>query len=113
MAKILVFILIVLTLAFLTFALKEKLAKKTYPFFGLLFIVFIIFVVVYELYLKSQSEQREELVLAFFEAKSLLCKNKEVDIKHFNYDYATKSFIFKDKNQSIILSIKECKLNNE
>ncbi|EPT3994818.1 hypothetical protein ACVQLQ_001762, partial [Campylobacter upsaliensis] len=48
MAKIFIFILIILILALIAFSLRKKLGKKTKPFFIALLAIFIIFAVLFE-----------------------------------------------------------------
>ncbi len=48
MSRFFLYFLIILILALITFALREKLGKKTKPFFGILLVIFIVLVVFFE-----------------------------------------------------------------
>lgn len=45
MSRFFLYLLIILILALITFALREKLGKKTKPFFGILLVIFIVLAV--------------------------------------------------------------------
>ncbi|EJX5974256.1 hypothetical protein QPQ06_001595, partial [Campylobacter jejuni] len=48
MSRVFLYLLIILILALITFALREKLGKKTKPFFGILLVIFIVLAVFFE-----------------------------------------------------------------
>ncbi|EHY0910431.1 hypothetical protein OFV15_001734, partial [Campylobacter coli] len=48
MSRFFLYLLIILILALITFALREKLGKKTKPFFGILLVIFIVLAVFFE-----------------------------------------------------------------
>ncbi|EHW7724664.1 hypothetical protein K2U55_000771, partial [Campylobacter jejuni] len=48
--------------------------------------------------------------------KNILCKDINISKAYFNYEFGTGSFISKDNNQSfnsLIIDIKDCRLNDE
>ena len=115
MIKILFYVLIVLILALIIFALREKLGKKTKPFFGILIVFFIVLVVLFEFENTQKSHLRNDIIVAFNQNKNILCKDINVSKAYFNYEFGTGSFISKDNNQSfnsLIIDIKDCRLND-
>ena len=116
MSKILIYILIVLFLVLIAFSLREKLGKKTKPFFSVLLITFIALAVFFEFENTQKSHLRNDIIVAFNQNKNILCKDINVSKAYFNYEFGTGSFISKDNNQSfnsLIIDIKDCRLNNE
>lgn len=114
MAKILLFILIILCLALISFALRKKLGKKTKPFFIILLIIFIIFAVLFESKNLKLSDKKQDLLYAFNQGKTLKCKDFNVSKEHFNYEFGTSSFVAKSKEfKGLVLDIRKCELGDE
>ena len=114
MAKILIYALIIVLFALLSYALKERLGKSAVPFFIALCFAGFALIGVYEISGAKKDKKHEQLLLAFSNSKSLKCQNTSVSKDKFNYDYGTKSFISKDKSvRVLILSIKECEFDDE
>ncbi|HDZ5089818.1 TPA: hypothetical protein RTH13_000290 [Campylobacter jejuni] len=116
MSRILLYLLIILILALITFALRKKLGKKTKPFFGILLVIFVILAVFFEFENTQKSHLRTDIIVAFNQNKNILCKDINVSKAYFNYEFGTGSFISKDNNQSfnsLIIDIKDCRLNDE
>ncbi|MFY4724299.1 hypothetical protein [Campylobacter jejuni] len=116
MSRFFLYLLIILILALIAFALREKLGKKTKSFFGILFIIYIILVVFFEFENTKKSHLRTDIIVAFNQNKNILCKNVNVSKAYFNYEFGTGSFISKDNNRSfnsLIIDIKDCRLNDE
>ncbi|EAL5963245.1 hypothetical protein KJK76_000124 [Campylobacter jejuni] len=116
MSRILLYLLIILILALITFALREKLGKKTKPFFGILLVIFIVLATFFEFQNTQKSHLRTNIIVAFNQNKNILCKDINVSKAYFNYEFGTGSFISKDNNQSfnsLIIDIKDCRLNDE
>ncbi|EHN6901484.1 hypothetical protein KJK83_000091 [Campylobacter jejuni] len=116
MSRILLYLLIILILALITFALREKLGKKTKPFFGILLVIFIVLATFFEFQNTQKSHLRTNIIVAFNQNKNILCKDINVSKAYFNYEFGTGSFISKDNNQSFnssIIDIKDCRLNDE
>ncbi|HDZ4936384.1 hypothetical protein OLP40_00265 [Campylobacter jejuni] len=116
MSRILLYLLIILILALITFALREKLGKKTKPFFGILLVIFVVLAVFFEFENTQKSHLRIDIIVAFNQNKNILCKDINVSRAYFNYEFGTGSFISKDNNQSfnsLIIDIKDCRLNDE
>lgn len=114
MSRVFLYFLIILILALITFALREKLGKKTKPFFGILLVIFI--VLAFEFENTQKSHLRTDIIVAFNQNKNILCKDINVSKAYFNYEFGTGSFISKDNNQSfnsLIIDIKDCRLNDE
>lgn len=113
MSRVLFYLLIILILALIAFALREKLGSKTKPFFALLLGIFIILAVFFEMKNTQKSHLRTDIIVAFNQNKNILCKDINVSKAYFNYEFGTGSFISKDNNQSfnsLIIDIKDCKL---
>ena len=117
MAKILIYVLVLILFALISYSLKERLKKGAlWLFVGLCVALFIV-ILGYEFGVYQKSKQNEALLLAFSNGKNLLCKDTSknelnVSVEKFNYDYGTKSFISKEKGvKAQIFSIKECKFN--
>lgn len=114
MAKILIYALIIVLLALLSYALKERLGKRAVPLFIALCFAGFALIGVYEISGAKKDKKHEQLLLAFSNSKPLKCQNTSVSKDKFNYDYGTKSFISKDKSvRVLILSIKECEFDDE
>ncbi|EHK1807187.1 hypothetical protein KCK01_001568 [Campylobacter jejuni] len=116
MSRFFLYFLIILILALITFALREKLGKKTKPFFGILLVIFIVLAVFFESENTQKSHLRTDIIVAFNQNKNILCKDINVSKAYFNYEFGTGSFISKDNNQSfnsLIIDIKDCRLNDE
>lgn len=116
MSRFFLYLLIILILALITFALREKLGKKIKPFFGVLLVIFIALAVFFEFENTQKSHLRTDIIVAFNQNKNILCKDINVSKKYFNYEFGTGSFISKDNNQSfnsLIIDIKDCRLNDE
>ncbi|EAH7345705.1 hypothetical protein ACWYAX_000564 [Campylobacter jejuni] len=116
MSRFFLYFLIILILALITFALREKLGKKTKPFFGILLVIFIVLAVFFEFESTQKSHLRTDIIVAFNQNKNILCKDINVSKAYFNYEFGTGSFISKDNNQSfnsLIIDIKDCRLNDE
>ncbi|EFV1830271.1 hypothetical protein HRN89_000415 [Campylobacter jejuni] len=116
MSRFFLYFLIILILALITFALREKLGKKTKPFFGILLVIFIVLVVFFEFENTQKSYLRTDIIVAFNQNKNILCKDINISKAYFNYEFGTGSFISKDNNQSfnsLIIDIKDCRLNDE
>ncbi|HDZ5112094.1 TPA: hypothetical protein RTH35_001030 [Campylobacter jejuni] len=116
MSRILLYLLIILILALITFALREKLGKKIKPFFGILLVIFVVLAVFFEFENTQKSHLRIDIIVAFNQNKNILCKDINVSRAYFNYEFGTGSFISKDNNQSfnsLIIDIKDCRLNDE
>ena len=116
MSRFFLYFLIILILALITFALREKLGKKTKPFFfGIFFVIFIFLSVFFEFENTQKSHLRTDIIVAFNQNKNILCKDINVSKAYFNYEFGTGSFISKDNNQSfnsLIIDIKDCRLND-
>ena len=113
MAKILIYALIIVLFALISYALKERLGKRAVPFFIALCFAGFALIGVYVSGAKKD-KKHEQLLLAFSNSKPLKCQNTSVSKDKFNYDYGTKSFISKDKSVKVlILSIKECEFDDE
>ncbi|ALW06532.1 TPA: hypothetical protein SEN62_000081 [Campylobacter jejuni] len=115
MSRVFLYFLIILILALITFALREKLGK-TKPFFGILLVIFIVLAVFFEFENTQKSHLRTDIIVAFNQNKNILCKDINVSKAYFNYEFGTGSFISKDNNQSfnsLIIDIKDCRLNDE
>lgn len=114
MAKILIYALIIVLFALISYALKERLGKGAVPFFVALCFAGFALIGVYEISGAKKDKKHEQLLLAFSNSKPLKCQNTSVSKDKFNYDYGTKSFISKDKSvRVLILSIKECEFDDE
>lgn len=114
MAKILIYALIIVLFALISYALKERLGKMAVPFFIALCFAGFALIGVYEISGAKKDKKHEQLLLAFSNSKPLKCQNTSVSKDKFNYDYGTKSFISKDKSvRVLILSIKECEFDDE
>ncbi|ENU5494627.1 hypothetical protein ACE348_000082 [Campylobacter jejuni] len=116
MSRILLYLLIILILALIAFALREKLGKKTKPFFSVLLVIFIVLAAFFEFQNTQKSHLRTNIIVAFNQNKNILCKDINVSKAYFNYEFGTGSFISKDNNQSfnsLIIDIKDCRLNDE
>lgn len=114
MAKFLIYTLIIVLFALISYALKERLGKKAVPFFVALCFAGFALIGVYEMSGAKKDKKHEQLLLAFSNSKPLKCQNTSVSKDKFNYDYGTKSFISKDKSvRVLILSIKECEFDDE
>ncbi|MBS4234855.1 hypothetical protein [Campylobacter vulpis] len=114
MAKILIFILVILCLALISFALRKKLGKKTKPFFIALLVIFIIFAVIFENKNLKLSDKKQDLLYAFHQGKVLKCKDFNVSKEHFNYEFGTSSFVAKNKEfKGVVLDIRKCELDDE
>lgn len=114
MAKILIYALIIVLFALISYALKERLGKRAAPFFIALCFAGFALIGVYEISGAKKDKKHEQLLLAFSNSKPLKCQNTSVSKDKFNYDYGTKSFISKDKSvRVLILSIKECEFDDE
>ena len=114
MAKIFIFILIILILALIAFSLRKKLGKKTKPFFIALLAIFIIFAVLFESKNLKLSDKKQDLLYAFNQGKALKCKDFNVSKEHFNYEIGTSSFVAKSKEfKGVVLDIRKCELSNE
>ncbi|EAL2823794.1 hypothetical protein A0F06_06925 [Campylobacter jejuni] len=116
MSRFFLYFLIILILALITFALREKLGKKTKPFFGILLVIFIVLVVFFEFENTQKNHLRTDIIVAFNQNKNILCKDINISKAYFNYEFGTGSFISKDNNQSfnsLIIDIKDCRLNDE
>ncbi|EFP6747429.1 hypothetical protein H1A52_000488, partial [Campylobacter jejuni] len=64
----------------------------------------------------QKSHLRTDIIVAFNQNKNILCKDINVSKAYFNYEFGTGSFISKDNNQSfnsLIIDIKDCRLNDE
>ena len=115
MAKILIYVLLVASFGFISYALKEKLGKKAFVLFWLLCGGLFIVIIAYELSISRFDKRQEQLLLDFSSGKNLICKDFDskdfnVSVDKFNYDYGTKSFVSKDKNIRVqIFSVKACK----
>ncbi|TQR33042.1 hypothetical protein DMB92_03535 [Campylobacter sp. MIT 99-7217] len=113
MAKFFVFIILVLLLFALSYALRKRLRDKIYYFFFFFFGVLIIVAVLFELRSSKEDKSKEELILAFFQGSSLKCKDIHVSKENFNFDYGTSAFIANDKNASLkfmIFNARDCEL---
>ncbi|EAI7922827.1 hypothetical protein CRG14_01000 [Campylobacter coli] len=116
MSRFFLYLLIILILALITFALREKLGKKTKPFFGILLVIFIVSAVFFEFENTQKSHLRTDIIVAFNQNKNILCKDINISKAYFNYEFGTGSFISKDNNQSfnsLIIDIRDCRLNDE
>lgn len=114
MAKILIYALIIVLFALISYALKERLGKRAVPLFIALCFAGFALIGVYEISGAKKDKKHEQLLLAFSNSKPLKCQNTSVSKDKFNYDYGTKSFISKDKSvRVLILSIKECEFDDE
>ncbi|HDZ4960094.1 TPA: hypothetical protein RTG21_000603 [Campylobacter jejuni] len=116
MSRFFLYLLIILILALITFALREKLGKKTKPFFSVLLVIFIVLAAFFEFQNTQKSHLRTNIIVAFNQNKNILCKDINVSKAYFNYEFGTGSFISKDNNQSfnsLIIDIKDCRLNDE
>ncbi|HED1145127.1 TPA: hypothetical protein R4O95_000351 [Campylobacter jejuni] len=116
MSRFFLYLLIILILALITFVLREKLGKKTKPFFGILLVIFIVLAVFFEFENTQKSHLRTDIIVAFNQNKNILCKDINISKAYFNYEFGTGSFISKDNNQSfnsLIIDIKDCRLNDE
>ncbi|EDP3706735.1 hypothetical protein HPV77_000071 [Campylobacter jejuni] len=116
MSRFFLYLLIILILALITFVLREKLGKKTKPFFGVLLVIFIVLAVFFEFENTQKRHLRTDIIVAFNQNKNILCKDINVSKAYFNYEFGTGSFISKDNNQSfnsLIIDIKDCRLNDE
>ncbi|EJE0408623.1 hypothetical protein M4J63_000187 [Campylobacter coli] len=116
MSRFFLYLLIILILALITFALREKLGKKTKPFFGILLVIFIVLAVFFEFENTQKSYLRTDIIVAFNQNKNILCKDINISKAYFNYEFGTGSFISKDNNQSfnsLIIDIRDCRLNDE
>ena len=119
MAKILIYVLVLILFALISYSLKERLKKGAlWLFVGLCVALFIV-ILGYEFGVYQKSKQNEALLLAFSSGKVLLCEDTSknelnVSVENFNYDYGTKSFISKDKSvRVLIFHIKECELDEQ
>ena len=115
MSRFFLYLLIILILALITFALRE-LGKKTKPFFGILLVIFIVLAVFFEFENTQKSHLRTDIIVAFNQNKNILCKDINISKAYFNYEFGTGSFISKDNNQSfnsLIIDIRDCRLNDE
>ena len=111
MARILLFILLVVLLSALTYSLRKKLRDKAYHFFILFFIIICAFMIIFELNSARENSLQTQRITSFFPGQSLICKDLNVSLENFNFDYGTKAFIAKDKNESLRnlkFSIKDC-----
>lgn len=114
MAKILIYALIIVLFALISYVLKERFGKRAVPFFIALCFAGFALIGVYEISGAKKDKKHEQLLLAFSNSKPLKCQNTSVSKDKFNYDYGTKSFISKDKSvRVLILSIKECEFDDE
>lgn len=114
MAKILIYTLIIVLFALISYALKERLGKRAVLFFIALCFASFALIGVYEISGAKKDKKHEQLLLVFSNSKPLKCQNTSVSKDKFNYDYGTKSFISKDKSvRVLILSIKECEFDDE
>ncbi|AXP08454.1 hypothetical protein N4T57_03850 [Campylobacter hepaticus] len=114
MSRILIYIFIILFLSFLIFILDKKLGKKVKPFFGILFVICIILIVFFEFKNTQKSHLKNDIIVAFNQGKSILCKDINISKMYFNYEFGTGSFISKDNNQSfnsLIIDIKDCRFD--
>ncbi len=78
MSRVFLYFLIILILALITFALREKLGKKTKPFFGILLVIFIVLAVFFEFENTQKSHLRTDIIVAFNQNKNILCKDINV-----------------------------------
>ncbi|TKX31711.1 hypothetical protein [Campylobacter estrildidarum] len=116
MSRILFYILVIFILALIVYFLREKLGNKTKPFFGFLLVFFIALSVFFEFKNTQKSYLRNDIIVAFNQGKNILCKDINVSNTYFNYEFGTESFISKDNNESLkslIIDIKDCRLNDE
>ncbi|EAJ7528990.1 integral membrane protein [Campylobacter jejuni subsp. doylei] len=116
MSRFFLYFLIILILALIAFVLREKLGKNTKPFFGILLVIFIALAVFFEFENTQKSHLKTDIIVAFNQNKNILCKDINVSKAYFNYEFGTGSFISKDNNQSfnsLIIDIKDCRLNDE
>lgn len=113
MSKIIFFIAVILILALITYALREKLGNKTKPFFISLVVLFVVFAVFYEMRNLKKASLTQDIVIAFNQGKEILCKDINVSNKYFNYEYGTGSFVSKDNNisfKSMLIDVRDCEL---
>ena len=87
MAKILIYALIIVLFALISYALKERLGKRAVPFFIALCFAGFALIGVYEISGAKKDKKHEQLLLAF------ISKDKSVRV--------------------LILSIKECEFDDE
>lgn len=116
MSKILFYLLIILILLLITLMLRKKLGSKTKPFFVILLLATIIFSVFFEIQNIKKAEKNREVLTAFNQGKSIICKDLNISNDYFNYEFGTASFISKDNNlslKSLIIDINHCRLKNE
>ncbi|MBM0637199.1 hypothetical protein LNU06_03990 [Campylobacter sp. VicNov18] len=113
MSKIVIYVVICLFLFLFTFALREKLGKKTMPLFGILLGTFIVIAFFFEIKNTQKSHLRSAIIVAFNQNKNILCNDLNISKLYFNYEFGTGSFVSKDNNQSfnsLIIDIKDCRL---
>ncbi|TKX33128.1 hypothetical protein [Campylobacter aviculae] len=116
MGRIFFYILVIFILALIVYFLREKLGNKTKPFFSFLLVCFIALAVFFEFKNSQQSRLINDIIVAFDQNKNISCKDINVSKAYFNYEFGTQSFISKDNNESLkslIIDIKDCRLNNE
>ncbi len=63
MSRFFLYLLIILILALITFVLREKLGKKTKPFFGVLLVIFIVLAVFFEFENTQKSHLRTDIIV--------------------------------------------------
>lgn len=105
----------ILLLALMSFfyARSERFSKIGRWLILLLSVLLIAFVVAYEVMQENQSEKNRELLSAFLQGKTLICKEYEVTQDRFNFTGGTKVFNGKEhiqELQGVIVSIEECGL---
>ncbi|KAA6225364.1 MULTISPECIES: hypothetical protein [unclassified Campylobacter] len=116
MSRVVIFLLCAFAILIFVYALREKLGKKAKPAFFILFLLLILGIGIFEYKNIVKGHKQDDLLIAFNQGKSLICKNIIVESSNFNYEFGTSSFISKDINKSLkflVLDIKDCKLNNE
>jgi len=70
----------------------------------------------YQTFVDSTETSHRELVIAFKQGKTLLCKEQPIHNKHFYYEGGTMSFVAYDKNNSVtgfIYPINDCKIKED
>lgn len=102
-----------LTLVVLILLILEQVgfSPKIKYFGAALLVVIIVVAVLYERNSSKKGSYKRELVLHFTQGGELLCGGVKVDLKHFNYENGTESFVAKKEFENLkgtILSLKDC-----
>lgn len=111
--RILAIVIFIAALGSLFYYKSEKFNLASKLILGILCIVLLASIVFYELSLEKQSEANREVLNAFNQGKTLICKDYEVTKEQFNFVGGTKVFSAKEEFKGlsgVILSVEECRI---